>query len=101
MAVSAGRHQAGGNPGAGDVPRTDGRNRAASGTCKDSWTYQGVVALRCAFPLGEARVARLIPRAETDMVFAAHGGAGLRRVAAGHATSRIRCLALERLLGAA
>ena len=105
LAVPAGRHQARRDPAAGDVPRARGGDRAGSAaTCASSAARASGCATRCR---SAGRVAqreaqrRRLPRAEADLVPAAHGGARLRRQAARERPSGVRRLALARLLGAA
>src|SRR6185436_10898567 len=103
LAVSPGRHQARRNPAAGDVPRVGGGDRAAASPRPDPRPHARLAALRGArevdAPLQGGGLR--LPRTEADLVSAAHDGARLRREAARERPSRVRRVALARLLGAA
>src|SRR6185436_1421952 len=94
-------NQAGGDSRASDVPGAEGRDGAGSAPRADPRPYAGLAALSRPQPLGEARMARHLQGPEADLVPAAPGRARLRRLVARLGPSRIRRVALARLLGAA
>src|SRR5437899_13031761 len=98
LAVPAGREQAWGNPGAGDVPRTARRSGPAAQPREDPGADAQLAALRGACPVAQAGLARQLPGAETDLVPAAAGRARVRCAPTCFGAPRIRCLALEQLL---
>src|SRR5256885_4484844 len=98
LAVPAGRDQARGNAGAGDVPRTAGRSGPAAESREDPGTDAQLAALRGACAVAQTGLARQLPGTEADLVPAAAGRARVRRAPARFGAPRIRCLALERLL---
>src|SRR6267378_1934780 len=98
LAVPAGRDQARGNAGAGDVPRTAGRSGPVALPCEDPGPDTQLAALRSARAVAQTGLARQLSGAETDLVPAAAGRARVRRAPACLRAPRIRCLALERLL---
>src|SRR5260370_1578981 len=99
LAVPAGRDQARGNAGAGDVPRTAGRGGPVALPCEDPGTDTQLAAVRSALAVAQTGLARQLSRAEADLVPAAAGGARVRCGLAGFGETGIRRLALERLLG--
>src|SRR6266853_1629928 len=98
LAVPAGRDQAWGNAGAGDVPRTAGRSGPPAQPREDPGADAQLAALRGARALAQTGLARQLPGAEADLVPAAAGRARVRCAPACFGAPRIRCLALERLL---
>src|SRR5438445_12349139 len=61
LAVPAGRDQARGNAGAGDVPRTAGRSGPAAQPCEDPWADAQLAALRGACAVAQTGLARQLP----------------------------------------
>src|SRR6266850_7418824 len=98
LAVPARRHQARRNPAAGDVPRARGGDRAAARPRAHPRPYPRMAALRGTREMDAPRLQERLPRPEADLVPAAHGRARLRRQAPRERASRVRCLALARLL---
>src|SRR5213075_548541 len=64
-------------------------------------SHARMAALRGARKVAAARLQGVVPRAEADLVPAAHGGPRLRRQAARERASRVRRVALARILGVA
>ena len=101
LAVPARGHQVRRVARAGDVSRAARRGRAQARARAHPGAHTRLAALRGPRPLHPQRRARSLPWAKADLVSADAGGPRQRPRPARERSSRVRRLALERLLGAA
>src|SRR6266850_1583214 len=82
----------------GGAAHARGGDRAAARPRAHPRPYPRMAALRGTREMDAPRLQERLPRPEADLVPAAHGRARLRRQAPRERASRVRCLALARLL---
>src|ERR1017187_3602095 len=99
LAVPARGHQEGRNARGGHVSGAPGGSRAVGGSCPHFGAHTRLAALRGAQAMDPPRVAQHLQGPEADMVPPPPRRPGFGRLSAGLRTSRVRRLALERLLG--